>query len=224
MGRAPITHSIAGSPPGDPCTRIGELPFHEQEALSPRHGAINRAACPETRRGRYMTMQAKQGMGALLAVLLVGAPAAAFGQANCRNTGAFEPLARRLQEGSGGPRHFPSHDRGRGALPGARPAHHQYRPRAAVLRAELPGNLRQDAGRRAAPERRRPDQEAPGPVRTRGKGIRRARFRDHRLLGPRERFRQPVRARTRRSSRWRRSPTTAAARTCSAGICSTRCA
>ena len=38
-----------------------------------------------------MTMQAKQGMGALLAVLLVGAPAAAFGQANCRNTGAFEP-------------------------------------------------------------------------------------------------------------------------------------
>jgi lytic murein transglycosylase len=38
-----------------------------------------------------MTMQAKQGMGALLAVVLVGAPAAAFGQANCRNTGAFEP-------------------------------------------------------------------------------------------------------------------------------------
>ena len=33
-----------------------------------------------------MTMQAKQGMGALLAILLVGAPAAAFGQANCRNT------------------------------------------------------------------------------------------------------------------------------------------
>jgi len=38
-----------------------------------------------------MTMQTKQGMGALLAVLLMGAPATAFGQANCRNTGAFEP-------------------------------------------------------------------------------------------------------------------------------------
>ena len=38
-----------------------------------------------------MTTHAEQGMGALLAVLLVGAPAAAFGQANCRNTGAFEP-------------------------------------------------------------------------------------------------------------------------------------
>src|SRR3979490_264445 len=31
-----------------PCTRIGELPFHEQEALSPRHGEISRAACPES--------------------------------------------------------------------------------------------------------------------------------------------------------------------------------
>jgi len=24
------------------------LPFHEQEALSPRHGEISRAACPES--------------------------------------------------------------------------------------------------------------------------------------------------------------------------------
>jgi lytic murein transglycosylase len=38
-----------------------------------------------------MTNQAKRRMGALLAVLLVVAPATAFGQANCRNTGAFEP-------------------------------------------------------------------------------------------------------------------------------------
>ena len=38
-----------------------------------------------------MTNQAKRGTGALLAALLVVAPATAFGQANCRNTGAFEP-------------------------------------------------------------------------------------------------------------------------------------
>ena len=38
-----------------------------------------------------MMTHAKQRVGALLAVLLVGAPATAFGQANCRNTGAFEP-------------------------------------------------------------------------------------------------------------------------------------
>ena len=38
-----------------------------------------------------MTIQAKRRTGALLAVLLVVAPATAFGQANCRNTGAFEP-------------------------------------------------------------------------------------------------------------------------------------
>jgi len=38
-----------------------------------------------------MTNQAKRRTGALLAVLLVVAPATAFGQANCRNTGAFEP-------------------------------------------------------------------------------------------------------------------------------------
>jgi lytic murein transglycosylase len=38
-----------------------------------------------------MTNQTKRRTGALLAVLLVGAPATAFGQANCRNTGAFEP-------------------------------------------------------------------------------------------------------------------------------------
>ena len=37
-----------------------------------------------------MTIQAKQRTGALLAVLLVVAPATAFGQANCRNTGTFE--------------------------------------------------------------------------------------------------------------------------------------
>ena len=36
-------------------------------------------------------------MGALLAVLLVGAPAAAFSQANCRNTGAFG-VARHFQK------------------------------------------------------------------------------------------------------------------------------
>ena len=38
-----------------------------------------------------MTNQAKWRTGALLAALLVVAPATAFGQANCRNTGAFEP-------------------------------------------------------------------------------------------------------------------------------------
>ena len=38
-----------------------------------------------------MTIQAKRRTGALLAVLLAGLPATAFGQANCRNTGAFEP-------------------------------------------------------------------------------------------------------------------------------------
>ena len=38
-----------------------------------------------------MMTHAKQRVGALLAVLLVGAPATALGQANCRNTGAFEP-------------------------------------------------------------------------------------------------------------------------------------
>ena len=43
---------------------------------------------------RAMTMQpmqASNALGAVLAVLLVGLPTAAFGQANCRNTGAFEP-------------------------------------------------------------------------------------------------------------------------------------
>jgi lytic murein transglycosylase len=38
-----------------------------------------------------MMNQAKRRTGALLAALLVVAPATAFGQANCRNTGAFEP-------------------------------------------------------------------------------------------------------------------------------------
>ena len=38
-----------------------------------------------------MTIQAKRRTGALLAVLLAGLPATAFGQANCRNTGGFEP-------------------------------------------------------------------------------------------------------------------------------------
>ena len=38
-----------------------------------------------------MMTHAKQRVGALLAVLLMGAPATALGQANCRNTGAFEP-------------------------------------------------------------------------------------------------------------------------------------
>src|SRR5712691_10307188 len=38
-----------------------------------------------------MTMQAMQWVRAALAALLIGAPTAAFGQPNCRNTGAFEP-------------------------------------------------------------------------------------------------------------------------------------
>src|SRR6476469_11186257 len=38
-----------------------------------------------------MTIQAKRRTGALLALLLAGLPATSFGQANCRNTGGFEP-------------------------------------------------------------------------------------------------------------------------------------
>jgi hypothetical protein len=40
---------------------------------------------------RTVTMQAMRQTWAVLAMLLVGAPTAAFGQANCRNTAAFEP-------------------------------------------------------------------------------------------------------------------------------------
>src|SRR6266851_5940084 len=38
-----------------------------------------------------MTMQAMQWVRAALATLLIGAPTAAFGQPNCRNTAPFEP-------------------------------------------------------------------------------------------------------------------------------------
>ena len=36
-------------------------------------------------------MQATRQIWAVMAVLVMAAPTAAFGQANCRNTGAFEP-------------------------------------------------------------------------------------------------------------------------------------
>src|SRR5262249_58385444 len=40
---------------------------------------------------RTVTMQAMRQTWAVLAVLLVAVPTAAFGQANCRNTTPFEP-------------------------------------------------------------------------------------------------------------------------------------
>ncbi len=49
-------------------------------------------------------MQAMQWVRAALAALLISAPTAAFGQPNCRNTGAVRALARRLQEGGRGAR------------------------------------------------------------------------------------------------------------------------
>src|SRR5262245_19170091 len=75
------------------------------------------------------------------------------------------PLARRLQARSAGTRYLSTCLGGRGALLGARPAHHQHRPRAALLRTDVPGNVRQDAAGRAAHRRSGQDQAAPGPVR-----------------------------------------------------------
>src|SRR5262245_42967644 len=40
---------------------------------------------------RTTRMQTSHTVGALAAILLSALPTAAFGQANCRNTGAFEP-------------------------------------------------------------------------------------------------------------------------------------
>src|SRR5258707_13820390 len=40
---------------------------------------------------RTVTMQRTRSTWAVLALVLTAAPTSAFGQANCRNTGAFEP-------------------------------------------------------------------------------------------------------------------------------------
>src|SRR6266699_3024424 len=62
----------------------------------------------------------------------------------------LRPLARRFQARCAGAGHLATRLGGRRALPGARPAHHQHRPGAALLRADLPGDVRKDAARRAA--------------------------------------------------------------------------
>ena len=73
-----------------PLIRIGELPFHGQESAVAE--ARRRAGQPAGKCGEAIHDDAGETVGwALLAALLVGAPAAAFGQANCRNTGTFEP-------------------------------------------------------------------------------------------------------------------------------------
>ncbi len=72
---------------------------------------------------------------------------------NCRNTGAFEPWLAGVQaRGAGEGRIAIRAGRG-GPLSRIRPAHHQHRPRAALLRAELPGDVGQDAaGRTGCPD------------------------------------------------------------------------
>src|SRR5262249_46660804 len=56
-------------------------------------GVRNRAASPQSTAEptRTVTMQAMRQTWAVLAVLLMGAPTAAVGPANCRNTPALEP-------------------------------------------------------------------------------------------------------------------------------------
>src|SRR5260370_34337145 len=85
---------------GEPSIRIGELPLHEQEAPSararsalPKLGVGNRAARPQSmvEPTRTVTMQAMRQTWAVLAVLMLGAPTGAFGQANCRHAAPFEP-------------------------------------------------------------------------------------------------------------------------------------
>ena len=138
------------------------------------------------RQQRTLTMR-RLGL-AIVAALIARAPASA--QANCRNTGNFDRWLADFKREALAQGISPARLGGRRALPGARPAHHQHRPRAALLRADLPGDVRQDAAGRPAAGRRRQDQAAPGPVRARGEGIRRAGPGDHRVLGPRERFRR----------------------------------
>src|SRR5260370_24848323 len=85
---------------GEHSIRIGELPLREQEAPSararsalPKLGVGNRAARPQSmvEPTRTVTMEAMRQTWAVLAVLLMGAPTGAFGQANCRNAAPFEP-------------------------------------------------------------------------------------------------------------------------------------
>src|SRR5262245_18395344 len=78
-------------PSGEPSINIGELPLHEQEARSPKREARQRGGQNMAGPMRTVTMQARRPTWAALVLLLVGAPTAAFAQANCRNTAPFEP-------------------------------------------------------------------------------------------------------------------------------------
>ena len=94
---------------------------------------------------------------------------------NCRNTGNFDRWLADFKKEAAGPGHLASGHQRRLALPGPRPAHHQHRPRAALLRAELPRILRQDAARptgcqTGAAKIKKYQRD----LRARGEGIRRA--------------------------------------------------
>ncbi len=92
---------------------------------------------------RYATRDFWAWPSPLLAIITAGAPTAAFGQPNCRNTGQLRQVAGRIQTRGRRPEDFRLGDRRRLAVPEIRSAHHQYRPRAAVLRAELPRLLQE---------------------------------------------------------------------------------
>src|SRR6266487_4136976 len=99
-------------------------------------------------------------------------------------------MARRLQEGSGSQGHLPIHHCRGVAVSGPRPADYQHRSRTTLLRPELPGNFRQDAGGRAVAQRRRANEEASGDLCARGKRLRCAGLRHHRVLGAGKRLRR----------------------------------
>jgi membrane-bound lytic murein transglycosylase B len=162
---------------------------------------------------RTIGMQARHGLGAV-----GGAagrrPTAAFGQANAA-TPARSSLARQLQEGSGGPEYSPAAiapppllvldqriiniDRGQRFF-----AQNFLEISDKMLAGgRLPNGAAAMKKHQALFAREEKDSAC--------------RVGDHRLLGL-ETISAPARQ-TSRSSRWRRSPTTAAARRCSAGIC-----
>ena len=118
------------------------------------------------------------------------APTAAFAQPNCRNTGQLRPVAGRIQTRGRRPEDLRLGDRRRLAVPEIRSAHHQYRPRAAILRAELPRLLQEADPGLSPPARRATDQEARGHLPAHRQGFRRAGPGDRRVLGAGERFRR----------------------------------
>ena len=103
--------------------------------------------------------------------------------------GQLRSLAAGISQGSPPWRHLAGHGRQRAGRHDDGPGRHRPRPQARLLCAKFPRLLRQADFPEPHPERHRPPETAPRPVRQGREAVRRARPRDHRLLGARERLR-----------------------------------